>query len=267
MKLIFSDHSTFDLGIKEHALGQMYKKIYKNLCRVNLIFCDWDNPFYLTQVSYAELVNKLVFYGKQISITVERNRCLDQEQQYFNELHKIYELNYNGQRNWLDFHEHIHLCESYHNWRPEILDIDYREKSGMLEKPFDLKWLEDSTTVVKAGDVFVSWSELGKTPYGYWDNNEPDNIDRLCELAKPWLILRPKIKIALEDIDFLKNKKITEFESWWSKYESDWCQHWNLKSWSTQEIFSKTVFGQIQEVDAVRDLLKNNINPTEITMS
>jgi hypothetical protein len=267
MKLIFSDNTLIDLGIKEHALGQLYNKIYKNLCRVPLVFRDWDNPYYLMKMSYPQLVDKLVLYGKQMSITVDSTRCLKQEQQYFNELHKIYELGYDGQPGWLDYHEHIHLCEKYYDHQPMILDIDYREKAGMLEKPFELKWLENSTTVITAGDVYVSWAELGKTPYGYWSNNEPNDFDRLCKLSKPWLILRPKIKIALEDNNSIENKKIDEFESWWSKYESDWCRHWNLKSWTTQDIFSKTVFGKIQDVSAIQTLLKNNINPIGISMS
>jgi hypothetical protein len=267
MKLLFSNSNQIDLGINDTILGSLYKKIYTHLSKTELVFRDWDNPYYLDHLTYEELVEKLTLYAHRVAVEIDKNRCLTFDQRYFNEIHKIYELNYNGQPAWLDFHEHIHLCEYYSHRRTKMLDIDYREKSGPLEKPFDLKWLEDSTTYVKAGDVFVTWAELGKTPYFYWSNGEPNDIDRLCRLAKPWLILRPKIKIALEDIDHMGNKKIKEFESWWADYEEPWCRHWNLKSWSSQDMFSSAVVGKVSDLDAVVSLLQNNTNPTGISMS
>jgi len=267
MKLIFSDHSTVDLCIQDNALGKLYNKIYKNLSRATLIFREWDNPCYLDRLTYSQLVDKLEFYAHQVNIVIDRSRALAQEQPYFNKIHKIYEMNYNGGPGWLDFHEHIHLCETYYKSMPRMLDIDYREKAGMLEQPFDLAWLKDCTPQIRAGAVFVNWAELGKTPYFYWSNREPEDLDRLCRLAKPWLKLRPRIKIALEDFDSLKDKELDQFKLWWTKYEADWCHHWNLTSWTVEDMFSNAVIGHIPDLDAVKTLLHNNIHPIGVSMS
>jgi len=266
MKLLFSNSNQIDLGINDTVLGNLYKKSYKHLSRAELIFRDWDNPYYLDHLTYEQLVEKLTLYAHRVAVEIDQDRCLSRDQWYFNQIHKIYELNYNGQPAWLDFHEHIHLCEQYSQRRRKTLDIDYREKAGLLEKPFDLKWLEDSATSVQAGDVYTTWAEPGKTPYSYWSDNEPNDVDRLCQLAKPWLRLRPKILIALEDNDRMKNNKINEFESWWANYQEPWCRHWNLKSWSSQDIFSSVVIGKVSDLDAVLALLQNNINPVGISM-
>jgi hypothetical protein len=267
MKLLFSNNKTIDLSLDGTPLGTVYQKIYKNLSQANFTFNEWDNPYYVHSITYQELVDRLTYYAQKVSIQVDQESCLLHDQTYFNNIHKIYEKNYNGTRAWLDFHEHIHMCEHYFEENPKFLHIDYREKSGLLEKPFDLKWLDTATNNIKAGDIFVSWAELGKTPYSYWQNKEADDIVRMCELVKPWLMLRPKINIALEDIDLLRNRKILEFESWWQQYSKVWCQHWNIPSWTIYNIFSSTVFGKVHNVSTIIDYLKNNIIPTKILMS
>lgn len=262
MQVKFSNTDVFDLAIQEHDVGNVYNKIYKHLHHAKLEFREWDNPYYLDQISYEQLVDKLTLYAGKVGVAINRELALAKDQSYFNQIHKIYETNYNGNSQWLDFHEHIHLCEVKPN--PHVLDINYREKSGMLETPFDLNWLAESTYKLNAGDVYVTWAELGKTPYAYWRDNEPDDLNRLCQLAKPWLTLRPCIKIALEDVNNLENIRISEFELWWTKHEKEWCRHWNLKSWSVQQIFSGVVFGHVQDIDRMRLLLQNNIRPTGI---
>ena len=267
MKLLFSNNKTIDLSIDNTPLGTAYQKIYKNLSRADFTFNNWDDPYYLCNITYQELVDRLTHYAGKVSIQIDQERCLLQDQNYFNKIHKIYEQNYNGDPAWLDFHEHIHMCEFYFRENNKFLHINYREKSGLLEKPFDLKWLDNATNNIRAGDIFVSWAELGKTPYTYWLNKETDDIVRICELAKPWLILRPIINIALEDFDQLENKKIVEFESWWKQYSKTWCQHWNIPSWNIYNIFSSAVFGKVDNVSTIIDYLKNNIHPTKISMT
>lgn len=264
MELIFSNNEKVDLCIKDNDLGQMYHKIYKNLRHAPLEFRKWDNPFYLDLVTHEQLIADLEFYAAKVEVVIDRTRALAQDQVYFNKLHKIYELNYNGHFQWLDFHEHIHLCEKDYKLRPKILDIDYREKAGMLIQPFNLNWLKESTTLIRKGDVFVSWAELGKTPYVYWRNNEPDDFERLCALAKPWLNLRPKIKIAFEDFDLLRNIDQEKFNLWWIKYETDWCRHWNLTYWTIEDMFANAVLGRVSDPETIKWLLKNNAQPIGI---
>jgi hypothetical protein len=265
MQILFSDKDTVDLTLASTPLAVVYQKIYKHLCHVPIPFNEWDNPYYVINTPHQELVNKLIFYANQVSVQIDQSACMSQDQQYFNTIHEIYEKNYNGDPAWLNFHEHIHLCEKNNNVeRYNFLHIDYREKSGMLERPFDFDWLRYSTTKIKAGDVFVRWAELGKTPYTYWKNGEPNDSTRMCELIKPWLVLKPKMCIALEDIDTLKNIESHEFESWWKQYSEIWCRHWNIPAWTLIDIFSAVIFGKVEDFEKIKEKLKNSITPTKI---
>jgi len=267
MKLVFANNQVFDLGLYSSALADVYKKIYKHLCHVELRFRPWDNPYYLDSLTHEQVVDQLTFYGSQVCVTVDRSRCMARDQQYLNQLHKIYEDNYQGQPQWLDYHEHVHLCEPRVGLKFKVLEIDFREKAGLLERQFDPAWLEHSTTQVKAGDVYVTWAELGKTPYRYWKDQEPEDIKRMCVLAKPWLKLRPKIKIAMQDIDLLDNPDIEAFESWWKTYEREWCNHWHLSSWSVQDIFAHSVFGHIENLRTIKSLLQSGVSPVGISIT
>jgi len=263
VQIVFSDNTSVELILEPTPLAAVYQKIYKHLGQVAVPFRAWDHPFYCN--SLAELVDQLILYASKVSVTANRQSCVNQDQDYFNAIHKIYEDNYNGDPAWLNFHEHIHMCEQWPAQKSR-LTIDYREKMGMLEQPFDFAWLENATTEIKAGDVFVEWSELGKTPYGYWRNNEPADITRMCELAKPWVKLVPKIIVALEDIDTLHNVDVLEFESWWKRHSEEWCRHWNLSSWSTTDIFSVVRLGHAPEFANIIEQLKNNNTPTKILL-
>jgi len=76
--------------------------------------------------------------------------------------------------------------------------------------------------------------------------------------------LVPKITVALEDCDTIKDKRIAEFETWWSQYSPACCKHWNIPAWTAHDIFSVTVFGHVSDVDTVIEHLKNNITPTRV---
>jgi hypothetical protein len=88
----------------------------------------------------------------------------------------------------------------------------------------------------------------------------------MCELAKPWLVLRPKIVVALADIDTLHNVDIPKFESWWQQHSEEWCQHWNISSWSITDMCSVVRLGQVPEFENIIEQLKNNNTPTKILL-
>jgi hypothetical protein len=266
MKLLFSNNQTVNLTIDNSPLGLVYQKIYKNLSQIPIPFRPWDNPYYTDNLTYPEMVERLIDYGQQVDLTIDRTKCLEKNQDYFNAIHKIYEKGYNGNPDWLNFHEHIHLCEFYLSTPSRILHIDYREKSGPLEKAIMPEWLNNTKTKIQAGEIFVSWTELGKNPYTYWENNEPDDMARMCELAKPWLKLRPKICIAVEDMDRLADIKRDEFEDWWESHSQAWTTHWNLSSWTIDNIHGASIFGKTDQLDLLIEQLKNNVVPVKVLL-
>ena len=266
MQIVFSDNASLEMLLHSTPLTEYYQKTYKHLQHVSIPFREWDAPWYLSRIGYEGLIDQLVLIAKKINIDIDRAQCLLRNQNYFNHVHEIYEQQYDGNPVWLDFHEHIHMCEKFHEPKQKILQIDYREKAGMLEKSFDHNWLNLATTKINAGDVFVEWAELGKNPYYYWHNNESTDITRMCELIKPWLKLKPALKIAMEDVDKLEHIRVSEFEHWWDQHNAPWCKHYGIASWTTADIFSAIVIGRVPEYQLVAQQLENNQHPIRVKL-
>jgi hypothetical protein len=248
MIIKFSNSQTISFELANNPVAEIYKKIYKHLQHIDIPFRPWDNPFYVHNTQ------TLIDAGRAVNVTVDQTQL--SSQLYLNQLHQIYETSYNGDPAWLDFHEQIHLIEDGRtNFKK--LSIDYRELAGPLSCAFDQNWTKYQVTKVEPGDVFVRWAELGKQPPNYWTNREPDNFDRLCELAKPWLKLRPKIEIALETRDFLQKSNSIEFLDWWKQYQEPWCQHWGIDSWSIENMAGAIPLGKIKVdlIDRLTQLL------------
>lgn len=263
MKLYFNN-SFVDVTLNDSPITSVIQGMYRHLQHIPINSKPWDSSYYL-EMPHEQLVQRLVEFGNRVGVSVDSRRALEYDQNYFNIIHKIYEQSYNGDPAWLDFHEHIHICEK-NILNPATLIIDYREKSGLLEKKFNIEWMSDTKTSVRKGDVYVNWAELGKPPYAYWKNSEPNDINRLCQLAKPWLKLRPRLTIALEDIDFMLKIKVDEFNNWWKEFEEPWCQHWNIPHWGIKEIRSVNVIGHINDIETVKSNLKQQIMPTRIQL-
>jgi len=260
MQIQFENNVSIGIELNDNPLTMVVSNIYKHLQHVKLPYRSWDNPYYLNNLEYGQLVEIFLEYGRRVGISIQADKCLQNDQQYLNELHCIYEKNYDGNPAWLDYHDHIHLCEQFstQTLRLKKLAIDYRDKAGLLEKPMNKNWYSTDTEVI-AGDVFLSWAELGKSPYEYWKSNEPDQIDRLCELAKPWLILRPKLNVALESKNLLLQKQTSDFESWWKNFENRWCQHWNLSAWNIQHMHSVIKIGTVTDLKLLDRQLQDQI--------
>lgn len=206
-------------------------------------------------------LDDLVRFGKNLGISVDTERCSSKDQTYFNELHSIYERSYDGDRQWLMFHDFLHRCEkaNFKNLR-----LDYRDLAGILQVPFDCDWFKQCTYKITAGDVFVRWQELGKTPYTYWSDGEPDDIERICELCKPWLEFRPHLSIALEDIELDSVPRYDEFLGWWQNYQERWCQHWNLNDWCHEYQFAVMRVGRVADLPALLGLLQQKVAPQRV---
>lgn len=242
------------------------RSMLKHLQHVPLPFKAWDSPYYLDFVSYIELVDQLDSFACRLKITVDKQRCLKHDDAYFNKLHEIYELNYNGDPTWLDYHENIHLCQRFfYKEKRKIATLDWREKAGLLIKDFDPQWAKFSSTKIKKGDVYIEWNELGKTPYTYWIEKEPNDVARINELVKPWTHLRPKLNIAMCDIDLINGYHVVEFFDWWKDYQEQWCEQHNLSEWTLKDIGGIVVY-KISNFDQFDSGLDQKNYPIKISL-
>ena len=262
----FNNGAQIEIELVQGDVATNLTKIYKHLQHAPLNFKKWDSPFYLDHATLDELVNNLKMLGTLVGVDVDIEQCLPFDQAYYNQLHKTYELGYNGNPDWLDFHEHIHLCEAHHrNFNLRTVSIDYRERAGPLIKPFNNTYLSNIITDVTPGTVYVEWAELGKPVYTYWLDNEPNDPARICELAKPWLTFKPKLRIATQHTNLLSNVD-PNFYDWWKQYESDWCRHWQLDAWPIEFIKGVIQVGTVLDLDAMINLFRQQMPLEKITL-
>jgi hypothetical protein len=259
MHVIFDNNTTIEFEFLESPVTDYYRRAYKHLQHVPLQFNLWDLPYIQTNC-----FQNLQRYAKPLGIDIDILRLKNQD--YMNQLHEIYEKNYDGAENWLFFHEHIHLCEDHNSSHKNtgVYHIDWREKAGPITGKYKAEYTKSLVTKTQTGQIFFKWSELGKIPYTYWKDGEPDNIERICQLAKPMLAVRPKIQIACTDIDFLANKDAQGFNRWWSQFHSKWCNHWGLTEWKLDQMFGIIPYAQTQQVDQLRYLAENKHCPVKI---
>jgi hypothetical protein len=91
---------------------------------------------------------------------------------------------------------------------------------------------------------------------------------RLCELAKPWLLLKPQLLVAVQDIDFMANVDRKGFADWWALREQAWCQHWDIPSWSIENMFAGIVIGRIDtdSMELLTDQLTQGHAPVRVRL-
>lgn len=266
MKVHFNSGTQVEIELVPGAVATAVEKVYKHLQHVPLKFTNWDNPFYLDTVSYTDLVENLVVAGKRMGVVVDSSQCIPFQQNYLNHLHRIYEKSYNGKPGWLDYHEQIHLCEVYHaGSQLRVATIDYRESAGPLTRSFNNEYLANLITEIEPGTMYVEWSELGKTPYDYWADQEPNNITRLCELAKPWLTFKPKLRIAMRGFSTMSNVN-SNFYTWWDNYKLDWCRHWSLDSWTVENMHGVIKVGSVKDLDTMIELFKQKQSIIKVSL-
>jgi len=256
-----------DINLNNNEVSAIIYSKFKYLQHLELDFNETlrDNPFgkFYTDIDFT--TQQLTTYARQLGFDIDQELTQD----YLNHLHEIYEINYhkNPIPLWLQFHEAIHQIESHKrdDLKNHPIVFDYREKAGLLEVPLDRKFLKYKTTTLKKGDCYVKWQELSKDPYTYFKDKEPDDIVRLKELAKPWLLLRPTIRIATADREFYNHIDLDAFLEWFQPYREDWCNHWNIVDWDPMEMFSVITIGSVTKIDQLCLRFKNNQFPYKIS--
>jgi hypothetical protein len=260
--LYFRDNSFLNIDLIESPLKSYVLKFLKHLQHVDIDFKEWDNPYYI-----GDPVSSLLEYAKDLNITIDTDN-IKHNQTFLNYLHEIYEKNYDGDPQWLKFHEQIHRCEQITN-KTLVTNLEWREKGGLLNSTIMPDIVESSgKTQINYGDICIEWSELGKRPIDYWVDGEPNDINRICELAKPWKTLRPKMAIYLEDCDKLETVKKDQekYEKWWNQYKEDWCNYWGLNDYKFDTQFKVIKIGTVNDIDTLNDKLTHLINPMRISL-
>jgi len=269
LKLVFDDVESLEIHLLDNEVAEIIYKQIKHLQHVPIPQYVGDNPFNANMHNQEWLADTIVMFGNKLGVTVDLSKLT--EQSYLNDLHQQYEQKFpvDYRMDWHRFHEIIHVLEEFNqNNKFSKFVIVYNNLGGPLEHKFQRPWIKQfGYTQIHAGDCYVSWNELGKTPHAYWRNNEPADIDRICQLAKPWLLLRPKICVAVSD--FISVPSMEGYESfclWFAPFKDAWCKHWNLIDWTPEEMFQVIKIGTIDNLNVLIDRLRRNIRPNYVKL-
>jgi hypothetical protein len=258
------DNTQIQLTLYSNPVADYVLQQFKHLQHVDLESGPRDNAYNSVHVDPAAVREHIQTAAAELNIKLQDR--LD-NQEYLNYLHELYEKNFNGHRLWLDFHEMIHTAEQHNgHLYPKIFTVDYRTKAGALTKSFNRDYLKYAITSLRKGQAYIIWQELGKTPYNYYVDSEPNNIQRLCELAKPWLHLRPSFFIACEDFDFVACADFAGYCDWFDAYRTAWCQHWGIQDWTDEESFMVIPIGEVGDIDTLIDNLKQGNTVQRVTI-
>jgi hypothetical protein len=262
LKLVFADNSDLIISLNNSVTANKLVNMSKHLQRVPLRFCNYDNPFCYT----LPIANKqLIETAELLDINIDQTQLTDQY--YLNSLHKLYEQSYNGTEIWLRFHEAIHMLEQISSATTPPAAISYGETAGLLNVKYSYQELQTCQSTFAAGDCFVSFSELGKSPYSYWIDDEPDDFDRLVELSKPMIRLHFRMLIALTEIDRTPSEENqSKFETWFAPHKRRWCDHWGIPDWTITQMLGGIKVGSIDNIESLIKNLKNNVTPSNLLL-
>lgn len=267
IKVILDNNNEYIINLIDSPLKNKIVNALKHLQNVKLPYTQFDNR---ALYNYDNAAKQLVDYSHILGIDIEIGKI--KQQSYLNHLHKIYEEKYYNdcvnESNWLSYHEAIHMIEetSADYKIKKSLTFDYRNFAGFLNTNYSFNELKNFTLIDKPGDVMVVFNELGKTPFLYWRDQEPDDLTRFCQLAKPLIRFNFAIKLCLEEQDKSQTKGLDDFKIWYSKYKKDWCNYWNIPDWSIEQILGSIKVGYCKDWEKILDEISNGSEPVYLKL-
>jgi len=168
-----------------------------------------------------------------------------------NFLHQLYEqyhdrLVANNADCLYRLHMAIHNIENLKNIdKFSSLSFGWGEKEGPLMERMNMH--EHYSDILKNGNLYVKWSELGKLPSQYFIDGEPNDQSRFNILSKPNNTLRSKFSLQTS----IKNFQFTEeFNSWFKNYKTGWLTYHGINDWlPIDEMGGVHVAEPLQEIE------------------
>ena len=261
-------NSGFDAKIilRDNPIADYLIHCVKHLQNIPLEFNNRDNPLQIAEIEQVMLRIADMAAGFGVDADVSRM----QDQSYINHLHDRYVSGYRSQGDsaWLELHDLIHVLEDHVRQDRHSIYVDHKHRAGPLIKKFDRAWLDLCEEDCAVGDCYVSAHELGKTWWTYHRDGEPNDIDAICDLVRPWQWLKPVINIAFRCVRSrdLPHRTNPEYVQWRDTHLSHWCHHHGITDFRSGEEFAKIPVGRLQDSDRVLELFSRGECPDQLKL-
>ena len=222
-----SDNKELDLDYELHdsLLAEKWAKKIKHLKRVAI---DPVESNIIDVSDIQDIYKKFCEFANLEPIDIEP---LDQSK--LNKLHKIYEEQHEtlsrikNNEILYKFHHSIHYNENIPNEESKIV-VGWGINEGRLTEQFDCySYYADK---IEKNNIYLPWAELGKKPFAYYTDKEPNNQKRVNELCKPHMTLRAKFFISLKDIT--PSKFTPDFSKWFDQYKQAWFKAYKIQEYT-----------------------------------
>ena len=228
-KIILKNQENKDIDI-EYALHNslLAEKWIKKIKHLKRVAIDPVESNIIDVSDIQDIYKKFCEFANLEPIDIEP---LDQSK--LNELHKIYEEQHEtlsrikNNEILYKFHHSIHHNENVSKGESKIV-IGWGINEGPLSEQFDChSYYADK---IEKNNIYLPWAELGKKPFAYYTDKEPNNQTRMVELCKPHMTFRAMFFISLEDIT--PRKFTPDFSKWFDQYKQAWFKEYKIQEYT-----------------------------------
>lgn len=151
--------------------------------------------------------------------------------------------------------KYIHLCEHTLDGPCSLpySAIAWGTNDGLTMQDFDIDPYKFYTLDIVPGNIYLYWAEVGKKPFEYWYNNDPDNAEHFLSLTRPHVSWSSHCKIALTPAG---SKLPAEFVKWFEPYKQPFLDKWHLDDWTVLHEFGAIELATLQDATVHTQLLE-----------
>ena len=228
-KIILSNQENKDIDVEyelhDSLLAEKWIKKIKHLKRVTI---DSVESNIIDVSNIQDIYKEFCEFANLEPMGIEP---LDQSK--LNKLHKIYEEQHEtlsrikNNEILYKFHHSIHYNENVKGSKDQLV-VGWGVYEGPLTEQFDCySYYADK---IEKNNIYLPWSELGKKPFAYYTDKEPNNQKRVNELCKPHTTFRAKFFISFKDIT--PSHFTPDFSKWFDQYKQAWFKAYKIQEYT-----------------------------------
>lgn len=266
LELVWADQYTAVIEMEDNPVSRYVVRCVKHLQHLPLMFNYRDNPLIVKDL--ASINGIILHTAQQMGMHIREDQLGDQG--YINQLHDVYMLSYSQTNDprWMPFHDALHSIEDAKHQDRKSIWVDYKDRAGPLIRVFDRSLLQYCSATVGVGDCGVGMHELGKTFWTYYQSQEPNNIERICAVVKPWQFLKPVLSVFYKSCNEQTGPYHSNagFRDWVDEVSTAWCKHWGIRDWSPAEISAFLIIGHLPEIAVVQQRFAVGDTPVRLRL-
>ena len=271
LKICWKDGNFVEIVLDKNPVAEYYADCIRRLKNINLEINTRHNVLDPLRSNLKKIKHFFVARAGNVGIIVDYKKLNNQK--YLNELHEQYTdsgILKKNDHDWFVFHDYLHLIEDVlqrSKKNASSIFFDYKYYAGPLIKKFDRSLLKYSKSNWSEGDCYIMSSEKGKDLYRFFLDKESTDMTRMCNIAKPWLFLRPVLNVCVLPFNARRPEKDNKFCKWLGKYKDTWCQHWGIHDWRPEETEARIPVGKINDVKLLKERFSVNNYPERIVLN